>query len=140
MQTFTLPRSEKDAKSVVERWFVAVLGCPMANGLKTKWNNTVLDGNSDARRVLIVEDEPLLALNIEDMLTELGHHVVATATRIDKSLSLAQVTEFDLAVLDINLAGSNTFQVADILRKRGLPFIFTTGYGADGYADGSIPA
>ncbi len=46
----------------------------------------VLDGNRDARRVLIVEDEPLLAMNIEDMLTELGHLVTATATRIDKAL------------------------------------------------------
>jgi CheY-like chemotaxis protein len=96
----------------------------------------VLDGNSEARRVLIVEDEPLLAMNIEDMLTELGHHVVATATRVDKALTLAEGDEFNFAVLDINLAGSNTFQVAAILRNRGIPFIFTSGYGADGLVDG----
>lgn len=96
----------------------------------------MLDGSSEARRVLIVEDEPLLAMNIEDMLTELGHLVTGTATRIDKALSLAEAGEFNLAVLDINLAGSNTFQVAAVLRKRGIPFIFTSGYGADGLVDG----
>ena len=96
----------------------------------------VHDGNSEARRVLIVEDEALLAMNIEDMLTELGHFVTATATRIDKALSLAEGGEFNLAVLDINIAGSNTFQVAAILRGRGIPFIFTSGYGADGLVDG----
>lgn len=95
----------------------------------------MLDGNSDARRVLIVEDEPLLAMNLEDMLTELGHLVTATATRIDKAISLAEGSDFNLAVLDINLAGSNTFQVAAILRERGIPFIFTSGYGVDGLVD-----
>ena len=89
-----------------------------------------------ARRILIVEDEPLLAMNLEDMLIELGHHVAGTATRIDKALSLAEGSEFNLAILDINLAGSNTFQVAAILQKRGIPFIFTSGYGADGLIDG----
>ena len=75
-------------------------------------------------------------MNIEDLLTELGHLVTATATRIDKALSLAEAGEFNFAVLDINLAGSNTFQVAAVLRKRGIPFIFTSGYGADGLVDG----
>ena len=96
----------------------------------------MLGGNFEARRVLIVEDEPLLAMNIEDMLTELGHLVVATATRVDKALTFAEGIEFNFAVLDINLAGSNTFQVAAILRKRGIPFIFTSGYGRDGLVDG----
>ena len=96
----------------------------------------VLDGNTVARRVLIVEDEPLLAMNLEHMLTDVGHLVVATATRINKALPLAECSEIDPAILDINLAGSNTFQVAAILRKRGIPFIFTSGYGRDGLVDG----
>ena len=96
----------------------------------------MLNGNSEARRILVVEDEPLVAMNLEDMLTGLGHIVTATATRIDKALSLVEVSEFNLAVLDINLAGSNTFQVAAILRRRGIPFIFTSGYGVDGLIDG----
>ncbi|HUQ34893.1 MAG TPA: response regulator [Aestuariivirga sp.] len=91
---------------------------------------------SAVRQVLIVEDEPLLAMNLEDMLTQLGHVVTSTATRIDKALSLAEGSEFDLAFLDINLAGSNTFGVGAILRKRNIPFIFTSGYGAEGLIDG----
>ena len=91
---------------------------------------------SEARRVFIVEDEPLLVMDLEDMLTGLGHHVTAIATRIDKALQLAGNGDFNLAFLDINISRSNTFQVAAILLKRGIPFIFTTGYGADGLIDG----
>lgn len=94
------------------------------------------EGRLAVRRVLIVEDEPLLAMNLEDMLNQLGHCVTETAIRIDKALSQAEGGEFDLAFLDINLAGSNTFQVAAILRARKIPFIFTSGYGADGLIDG----
>ena len=91
--------------------------------------------NSKARRVLIVEDEPLLALSLEDMLTELGYVVIGIATRIENALTLAERSEFELAILDINLAGSNSFPVADILRERRKPFIFTSGYGAQGLVD-----
>ena len=93
------------------------------------------DGNSGALRVFIVEDEPVLAMDAEDMLNELGHTVTAIATRLDKALALAENGEFNLAILDINLAGSKTFGVADILRKKGVPFIFTTGYGVNGLDD-----
>lgn len=95
-----------------------------------------MPSTNEARRVLIVEDEPLLVMNIEDMLAELGHQVMAVATRIDDALQLAERSGFDLAFLDINIAGSKTFPVAAILRKRGIPFIFTTGYGTDGLIDG----
>ena len=88
--------------------------------------------------MLIVEDEVLLALSIEDMLIELGYSVAGTATRIDKALSLAAESEFDLAVLDINLAGAHTFPVAGILRSRGIPFIFMSGYGTDGLPDAFV--
>jgi CheY-like chemotaxis protein len=69
-------------------------------------------------------------------LSELGHLVIATTTRLDKALALAKEADFDMAFLDINLAGSSSFQVADILRKREIPFIFTIGYGVDGLIDG----
>lgn len=90
------------------------------------------DDNSGALRVFIVEDEPILAMNVEDMLNELGHKVTAIATRLDTALLLAENSEFNLAILDINLAGSKSFEVADILRKKGIPLIFTTGYGRNG--------
>ena len=70
------------------------------------------------------------------MLTELGYLVVGMATRIEHALTLAEGSEFELGILDINLAGSQSFPVADILRKRQKPFIFTTGYGLDGLGDG----
>jgi DNA-binding response OmpR family regulator len=89
-------------------------------------------GEIRARRVLIVEDEMLLAMNLEDMLVELGHNVIAVATRITQALTLAAESEIDLAVLDLNLAGSLSFPVAEVLRRRGIPFMFATGYGSQG--------
>jgi DNA-binding response OmpR family regulator len=89
-----------------------------------------------ARRVLIVEDEILLAMNLQDMLTELGHQVILLATRIEKALPMARDGDIDFAVLDLNVAGKLSFPVADILRGRGIHFIFASGYGAQGLADG----
>lgn len=88
-----------------------------------------------SRRVLIVEDEPILALNMEDMLSDLGYQVIGTATRLEPALAMADHNEFELAILDINLAGTTTFPVADICIKRQKSFIFTTGYGVDGLGD-----
>ena len=87
-------------------------------------------------RVLIVEDEVLLALHLEDLLNELGHEVVALATRIDMAMELARGSDIDFAVLDINVAGTKSFPVADILRQRGIPFAFASGYGVEGLMDG----
>jgi DNA-binding response OmpR family regulator len=89
-----------------------------------------------AKRVLIVEDEVLLALHLEDLLTALGHEVVGQATRIDMAMELARESDIDFALLDINVAGTKSFPVADILLQRGIPFAFTTGYGAEGLMDG----
>jgi len=84
----------------------------------------------------VVEDEFLVALHLEDLLTAMGHQVVGPANRIDEALDLAHAGEIDFAVLDINLAGTRSFPVADILRERGIPFVFATGYGTDGLVDG----
>ena len=89
-----------------------------------------------ARRVLIVEDEVLLAMYLEDLLTELGHEVVGQATRIDEAMELARESDIDFAFLDINVVGTKSFPIADILRQRGIPFAFATGYGAEGFVDG----
>jgi DNA-binding response OmpR family regulator len=83
-------------------------------------------------RILIVEDEMTIALLIEDMLTELGHEVVGIAMRLSQAMELAAAAPIDLAILDVNLDGHMSFPVADILGRRGVPFVFATGYGADG--------
>ena len=83
-------------------------------------------------RILIVEDEMLVAMNIEDMLLDLGHEVAGLAGRLDAALSLAGEAEFDLAMLDVNLAGETSFPVAALLAKRSIPFLFATGYGIKG--------
>jgi CheY-like chemotaxis protein len=83
-------------------------------------------------RILIVEDEMLVAMNIEDMLIELGHEVAGIASRLDAALGAAGGGGFDAAVLDVNLAGERSFPVANLLAARGIPFLFATGYGAQG--------
>jgi CheY-like chemotaxis protein len=83
-------------------------------------------------RILIVEDEMLVAMNIEDMLLESGHEVAGIASRLEPALALAQDGCFDVAMLDVNLAGDRSFPVADLLIARGIPFLFATGYGVDG--------
>lgn len=80
-------------------------------------------------RILIVEDEMMVVLDLEDMIEEMGHIVAATATRIDAALERAGNLDIDLAILDVNVAGRMSFPVAEILRRRGIPFIFATGYG-----------
>lgn len=92
----------------------------------------MLNGDNKSRRILIVEDEMLIALSLEDMLVELGHTVVAMAARIPEALKLAAESSIDLAILDVNLSGLPSFPVADVLRSRGIPFVFATGYGSHG--------
>jgi CheY-like chemotaxis protein len=84
------------------------------------------------RRVLLVEDEAMIAMLIEDMFEDLGHNLAAVATRLEEALALARSEAFDLAILDLSLGGTLTYPVADVLRDRGVPFIFATGYGSDG--------
>ena len=79
-------------------------------------------------RVLVVEDESLVALDIENMLEEMGCKVVASVPRLVKALDLASRLDFDLAVLDINLAGEVVYPLAFRLAARGIPFLFSTGY------------
>jgi two-component SAPR family response regulator len=84
----------------------------------------------DARplKVLVVEDESLVALDIENMLEEMGCKVVASVPRLVRALELASRLDFDLAVLDINLAGEVVYPLAFRLAARGIPFVFSTGY------------
>ena len=83
--------------------------------------------------MLVVEDEVLVAMLIEDMLTELGFEVLGPAMRLDAALKNGEGTiVFDLAVLDVNLANEQSFPVAHLLQERGIPFFFATGYGLRG--------
>lgn len=89
-----------------------------------------------ALRILVVEDEMMIAFMIEDMLAELGHEVVALAMRLPEALEAARRPDIDLAILDVNLDGLRSFPVADILIQRAIPFAFVTGYGAAGLDEG----
>lgn len=83
-------------------------------------------------KVLVVEDEAIIAMMLEDMLTDLGHEVAATAGRLDRAMKLVAAQPFDLAIVDINLNGEETYPLAAILMDLGVPFIFSTGYSANG--------
>src|SRR4028118_330858 len=91
--------------------------------------------STQVRRALIVEDEIMVAMYVEDLLTELGFEVAGLATSLDQALPLAKAGEFDFAVLDINLAGQVSFPVADALRERGIPFLFASGYSSKGLSE-----
>ncbi|WP_434647615.1 response regulator [Pseudomonas sp. D1-2] len=83
-------------------------------------------------KVLLVEDEGAVAMLIEEMLEEQGCEVVASIPRLAMAREAAGTVEVDLAILDVNLAGERVFPVAEILRDRKIPFLFSTGYGASG--------
>jgi len=85
-------------------------------------------------RLLIVEDEAMVAMLIEDALLELGCEVVGPAGSVRAALRLAEATDgaLDGALLDINLGGEKVYPVAAALARRGVPFVFVSGYGAAG--------
>jgi CheY-like chemotaxis protein len=87
---------------------------------------------SAKRRILVVEDEMLIGMLLEDMLTDMGHEVAAIVPRLKDALAAVDRESFDLAVLDVHLHGESAFPVADALIAKGVPFIFATGYGERG--------
>jgi len=94
-------------------------------------NGSAQANGPEARRVLVVEDEALVAMMIQDFLTENGHAVIGPISRASEALLAAKEGDFDAAVLDINLGDGMIYPVAEILAKRGVPFVFVTGYEAD---------
>ena len=83
-------------------------------------------------RILVVEDEMLVLMNIEAALKELGCTAISVAATIAKALALLDYKNFDAAMLDVNLQGEKSYPVAEALAFRGIPFAFSTGYGDHG--------
>lgn len=88
-------------------------------------------------RLLIVEDEMMVAMMVEDMLADLGCVVVDVAGTLSRGLALAADTGvvLDGAILDVNLGGDKVYPIAELLAARSIPFIFATGYGIAGIAE-----
>ena len=82
--------------------------------------------------VFLVEDEVMIRMMVADMLEELGHSVAAEAGEIGEAVRLVQSTEFDLAILDVNVNGKVISPVAELIDARNIPFVFATGYGSSG--------
>ncbi len=83
-------------------------------------------------KVLVVEDEMMIAMLIEDMLDEFGCKLVGPATNVPRALELIGKESIAVAVLDLNLDGKDTYAIADALQRKNVPFIFATGYGSTG--------
>jgi CheY-like chemotaxis protein len=89
------------------------------------------NSNGSALKILVVEDESMIAMLLEHMLQTLGHEVTI-ACGLDEALRLAGSGTFDAAILDVNLDGKPSYPVAALLKGRGISFAFTTGYGPAG--------
>ena len=88
-------------------------------------------------RVLIVEDETLIAMMLEDLLEEIGCRIAGAAATVGQALDqlVALGGQLDAAVLDVNLGGEKVYPVADALAAKGVPFMFATGYGTSGVSE-----
>lgn len=93
-----------------------------------------MDAPGTALKVFVVEDEPTIAMFLEDTIEMLGYQIVGPVALLDEALSVATTGDFDCAILDINIRGGKSYAVADLLLKRGCPFLLTTGY-----SDWSLP-
>jgi DNA-binding response OmpR family regulator len=86
---------------------------------------------SEPRNILIVEDEPLIAMMLEDFLESLGHSISATCDSVDTAMIEVEKGGFDVAILDVNLKGRNVWPVAKRLREQGVPFVIASGGHVD---------
>jgi CheY-like chemotaxis protein len=88
----------------------------------------------DGRRILVVEDSPVVAPFTADVLGELGYEVVGPAPNMAAARDLVDGEEFDAAVMDIHIRGERVFSLCEVLAAKGIPFVLTSGY-----ADWQIP-
>lgn len=88
------------------------------------------------RRVLVVEDEMLVAWLLEDMLVDFGCTVIGPAASVNQALAMIEANAIDVAVLDVNLNGEMSYPIADALATCSVPFVFVTGYDKDRMLNG----
>lgn len=112
----------------------------MTRGLERRYNGLDVPGGDEpgmdamgrgslaGKRILIVEDETLVAMMLEDMLEQFGCEVVGIAPRLAQAKAISDSSQFDCALLDVNLAGETVYPFAERLSERGTPFVFVTGY------------
>ena len=118
---FSIPRSELTKSRALH----ALRESGQANG-------AVIGLKRDEKpRVLLVEDEALVAMMIQETMTEFGFQVIGPVSTASEALAAARNSQFEAAVLDINLGDGMVYTVAEILSKRGVPFVFVTGYDAE---------
>ena len=84
------------------------------------------------KRVLVIEDEMMVLMNIEGALADLGCTAISVAATVDDALLLLESESFDVAMLDVNLGGQASYSVADALARRSISFVFSTGYSEHG--------
>lgn len=94
-------------------------------------SETELRSETGKLRILVVEDEPFLAVMLADMLEELGYAVAASASQVSQAKEYLAGHKVDIALLDVNLGDERIDPIADLLAEQACPFIFTTGYGQD---------
>jgi CheY-like chemotaxis protein len=117
-----------------------VLSIPLREAAGARARKTAANGAGDGakqaaaavgQRILLVEDEALVAMMIAECLTESGHTVIGPLSRASDALQAAKDGDYEAAILDINLGDGMAYPVADIVSARGIPFVFVTGYDAD---------
>ena len=84
-----------------------------------------------ARSVLVVEDEPLLAMDLERLLDEVGYRVMGPATSTARAIQLIELETPALTILDLNLGGEMVFPLLDVLAQRGIPFLIVSGHSPE---------
>jgi CheY-like chemotaxis protein len=95
----------------------------------------IMKKNLQGIRLLIIEDEALVAMFIEDILSEMGCETVDILTSLPDAVSRVDGVNFDAVILDVNLGGERTYSLAERLIEKHIPFIFSTGYGVSGIPD-----
>jgi PAS domain S-box-containing protein len=98
---------------------------------KPNGGGTPHPGIAAAQTIMVVEDEALVALSLNDFLSELGYSVVGPVGRLTDALRILNQANVDAAILDVNLAGEFVYPLAELLRTRNIPFVFATGYSSE---------